>query len=116
MFKAIENYLKNENQSEITATAYAAVMDEYKVELFTDGTYRLLWDSQIGNLYESKGVIVPIWVPLESEVDDATVWDSDEKDAGGDVDWDELVSFHLDEGNIRQHLIDAIEEAEEMVA
>lgn len=32
----------------------------YSVELFTDGTYRVLWDGQIGNRYESTGIIVGI--------------------------------------------------------
>lgn len=32
----------------------------YSVELFANGTYRVLWDNQIGNLYESPGAIIKI--------------------------------------------------------
>jgi hypothetical protein len=39
----------------------------YSVELFTDGTYRLLWNNNIGNLYDSPGIIVP--VPVLSDDD-----------------------------------------------
>ena len=30
----------------------------YKVELFPDGTWRVLWANEIGNLYETPGVIL----------------------------------------------------------
>lgn len=32
----------------------------YSVELFPDGTWRVLWDNQIGNLYQSKGIILSL--------------------------------------------------------
>lgn len=32
----------------------------YKVELFQDGTWRVLWANEIGNLYESPGEILSI--------------------------------------------------------
>lgn len=32
----------------------------YKVELFQDGTNRVLWEGQIGNLYKSDGEILSI--------------------------------------------------------
>ena len=32
----------------------------YSVELFEDGSYRVLWDNQIGNLYDSPGIILGI--------------------------------------------------------
>lgn len=32
----------------------------YSVELFANGTYRVLWDNQIGNLYDSPGAIIKI--------------------------------------------------------
>lgn len=42
----------------------------YSVELFPNGSYRLLWDNQIGNLYESPGVIIGIPVCGDSEFSD----------------------------------------------
>jgi hypothetical protein len=45
----------------------------YSVEFFPDGTHRVLWDNQIGNLYVSAGYIVGIPQLSEeqlSEVDD----------------------------------------------
>lgn len=32
----------------------------YSVELFGDGSWRVLWDGQIGNLYVSDGIILGI--------------------------------------------------------
>jgi len=32
----------------------------YSVEVFADGTWRVLWDNQIGNAYMSSGMIVAI--------------------------------------------------------
>ena len=43
----------------------------YSVELFDDGSYRVLWDGNIGNLYDSEGIILGIPVLLNSE------WDED---------------------------------------
>lgn len=43
----------------------------YSVELFADGTYRVAWNNDIGNLYDSDGVIIPI-PPLSDEE-----WDED---------------------------------------
>ncbi len=43
----------------------------YFVELFEDGTYRLLWNNQIGNLYKSTGVILDVPLLYDDE------WDED---------------------------------------
>lgn len=32
----------------------------YTLELFQDGTYRVLWDNSIGNLYRSPGILIAI--------------------------------------------------------
>ena len=32
----------------------------YSLELFENGTYRILWDNSIGNLYISPGIIISI--------------------------------------------------------
>lgn len=44
----------------------------YSVELFDDGSYRILWDNQIGNLYDSPGLILSIPSLTDEE------WDEDE--------------------------------------
>lgn len=50
----------------------------YSVELFPSGRYRLLWDNQIGKLYESTGVILGIPVCNDEEFpgndDDDDAW------------------------------------------
>lgn len=58
----------------------------YSVELFDDGTCRVLWDNQIGNLYRSDGIILGV-----PQLDDQTVNDMDEY--GDDCD----LSFAIDE-------------------
>lgn len=52
----------------------------YSVELLPDGTWRVLWNGQIGNLYESPGVVLGI--PQHTQ---ETVEDLDEEDA--DISW-----------------------------
>jgi len=42
----------------------------YSVELFEDGTYQILWNGQIGNLYDSPGLIIPIPTLGDGEWDD----------------------------------------------
>ena len=32
----------------------------YSVELFNSGDYRVVWDDNIGNLYKSAGLILPV--------------------------------------------------------
>lgn len=42
----------------------------YSVELFNDGTYRVLWDQQIGNQYQSPGLILSVPALSDEEWDD----------------------------------------------
>lgn len=42
----------------------------YSVELFEDGSFRILWDNNIGNLYISPGIILGITQLKEDEWDD----------------------------------------------
>lgn len=58
----------------------------YSVELFEDGTFRVLWNNQIGNLYQSPGVILGI-----PQFDQETV--NDMAEYGDDAD----LSFALEE-------------------
>jgi hypothetical protein len=44
----------------------------YSVELFPDGRYRVLWDNQIGNKYDSPGAIIGISPCSDDD------WDEDE--------------------------------------
>ena len=61
----------------------------YSVELFVDGSYRVLWDGTIGNLYESPGVILRI-LPLADEEQE----DVNENDGVGLL---EVARFYADE-------------------
>ena len=51
----------------------------YSVELFADGTWRVLWDNQIGNLYISDGIILGV-----PQFDQETV--NDMQEYGDDAD------------------------------
>lgn len=44
----------------------------YSVELFPEGHYRVLWDNQIGNLYDSPSVIIGVSPCSDDD------WDEDE--------------------------------------
>ena len=58
----------------------------YSVELFTDGTWRVLWDHQIGNKYESAGVILSLPTINDDEyqqlVNGSVDDDEDDEDSG----------------------------------
>lgn len=45
----------------------------YSVELFADGTHRVLWNNQIGNRYKSPGLIVDIPQLTDDEMGDDVV-------------------------------------------
>lgn len=42
----------------------------YSVELFHDGTWRVLWNNQIGNRYDSPGIILGIPALDDQDYDD----------------------------------------------
>ena len=67
----------------------------YSVELFEDGTFRVLWNNEIGNLYRSPGVILGIPQYQQDVIDDINEY-------GNDAD----LSFALDEikAELRQAL------------
>lgn len=58
----------------------------YSVELFTDGTWRVLWDHQIGNKYETPGVILSLPTINDDEyqqlVNGSVDDDEDDEDSG----------------------------------
>lgn len=69
----------------------------YSVELFEDGTWRVLWDGEIGNLYRSPGVIIAI-----PQYDQDTVNDLNQYGDNCDL------SFALDE--IKEQMRERLEE------
>ena len=75
----------------------------YSVELFDDGTWRVLWNNQIGNLYMSKGIILGI-----PQFDNETV--NDMQKYGDDCD----LSFALEEiaQELREKLLYKLEGVE----
>lgn len=62
MHPALETFLASDEFAEaiIKSTKAGFGGSGYSVELFPDGTSRVLWDNQIGNKYESPGVILSI--------------------------------------------------------
>lgn len=61
----------------------------YSVEFFEDGSHRLLWDNQIGNLYQSPGEIVSVPQLTEEQVAEC------DEEAGEGM--EEVVKFYRDE-------------------
>jgi hypothetical protein len=50
----------------------------YSVELFPDGSHRVLWDNQIGNLYQSPGVILKVPQVSQSDLEDCELQEAAE--------------------------------------
>jgi hypothetical protein len=58
--QAFKSFMEKDFQSAVDSSTKASWGGSgYSVELFDDGTYRVLWDGQIGNLYDSPGLILP---------------------------------------------------------
>jgi hypothetical protein len=59
--QAFNSFMEKDFQSAVDSSTKASWGGSgYSVELFDDGTYRVLWDGQIGNLYDSPGLILPV--------------------------------------------------------
>ena len=60
--KTLEQYLKSEDfkQGVISSTKASWGGSSCKVEIMPDGTWRNLWSNQIGNKYETEGVIIAL--------------------------------------------------------
>ena len=56
----LEKFLESDDfkSGVISSTKASWGGSDYKVELLPDGTWRVLWANQIGNLYQSPGVIL----------------------------------------------------------
>jgi hypothetical protein len=73
--KAYANYKKQDykaiEEDIISATKAGFGGSGYSVEFFPNGQYRTLWDGNIGNLYETPGVIVGLPQLGDDEWDDS---------------------------------------------
>ncbi len=59
--QAFENFIQDSfHEAAISSTRASWSGSKYCVELFDEGTYRVLWSGHIGNVYESRGVILGI--------------------------------------------------------
>lgn len=59
--KVFESFMEQEFESAVdSATRASWGGDGYSVELFNSGKYRVLYNGEIGNLYYSPGLILPI--------------------------------------------------------
>ncbi|MGL5196749.1 MAG: hypothetical protein ACRC8Y_24420 [Chroococcales cyanobacterium] len=61
--KTYANFMKDDTSVEeaiISSTKASWGGSGYSVELFPDGNYRVLWDNQIGNRYDSPGLIISL--------------------------------------------------------
>lgn len=58
--EALENFITSAGflPACINSTKAAFSGSDYVVELFEDGEFRVLWSNQVGNLYQSPGVIL----------------------------------------------------------
>lgn len=58
--RTLDTYLESDDFKEgvIASTRASWGGSGYSVELFEKGTWRNLWNSQIGNLYQSEGIIL----------------------------------------------------------
>jgi hypothetical protein len=86
--RAFESFINgNDFQSAVEKSTSAGFGGSgYSVELFEDGTYRILWDNEIGNLYMSDGIILSIPQYNDDTLQDIALY-------GNDAD----LSFELDE-------------------
>lgn len=68
----LEQFIDNDGFSDMVMRSTVAGFggSGYSVELFEDGTWRVLWNNQIGNLYISPGVILPIGTYDDETVND----------------------------------------------
>lgn len=71
----LESYLESNDFSEGVKASTKASWGGggYSVELFPDGTWRNLWNSDIGNLYESPGAILGLPTLDDSDYQECVV-------------------------------------------
>lgn len=98
----LEQYLESEDfkQGVIDSTRASWGGSCYKVEIMPDGTWRNLWANQIGNRYESEGVIIALPALDCSDMEEFT--------EGGRTE-DEYFSLSFD--NARDELVSELRDA-----
>lgn len=81
---------------------------ECKVELFEDGTYRVLWANQIGNRYETPGEILALPQIPDEDLEEIEGWTEEEVQ-------DQAFNLHADEyeQDLRRELDFILEQREE---
>jgi hypothetical protein len=62
LMKTLDAFLQSSDFKDgvISSTKAGWNGGSYKVELFPEGTWRVLWSNEIGNLYESRGIILTL--------------------------------------------------------
>ena len=69
---AFDSFMSNDFKAAVDSATKASWSGSgYSVELFDEGNYRILWNQQIGNLYDSPGLILSIPALGDEE------WDED---------------------------------------
>lgn len=70
--QAFNNFMRSDFETAVDSSTKASWGGSYYcVELFADGSYRVLWTKQVGNMYVSPGILLPV-PALNSEE-----WDED---------------------------------------
>lgn len=68
---AFDNFMSTDFEAAVDSSTKASWSGSgYSVELFEDGTYRVLWNNQIGNRYESPGLVLGVPSLNDEEWDD----------------------------------------------
>ena len=103
LVKTLEQYLQSEDfkQGVISSTKSSWGGSSYKVEILPDGTWRNLWANQIGNKYESDGVIIALPALDCSDMAEFT-------DGGGTEDEYLSLGFDNERDEIEAELRDAL--------
>ena len=70
--QAFDKFMSNDFKAAVDSSTKASWGGSgYSVEMFDDGTYRVLWNNNIGNMYDSPGLVLE--VPALNDGD----WDED---------------------------------------
>ena len=71
--QTLEKFLASDDfkQGVISSTRASWGGSGYSVELFEDGHWRLLWNNEIGNLYDSPGTILSLPTLADDDVSQA---------------------------------------------
>lgn len=107
---ALDSFLKSDDFKAcvISSTKAGFGGSHYSVELFEDGTYRVLWANQIGNLYISPGAILTLPTLDDENLEEMEGWTEEEiQDTAFSLQADEF------EQDLRRELDFILEQREE---